>query len=316
MKIVRNIFFIHLLAGFALLNFSCHRDPTITSYKTRNVVIVMIDGPRYSETWGETSHQNIPHLVSIVPNGVFCTGFYNDGITNTINGHTAIVTGHYGNINNSGLELPEYPTLFQYYLEASREANDKAWVVSSKDKLAVLNNCEYASYKNKFNAFTDCGVNGNQTGYREDTTTLRKALNVLRNYKPHLIMIHFKEPDATAHAGDSLGYINGIVQTDIYFQQIWDYLQTDPLYSGKTTIFLTNDHGRHLGNAPNWWGHGDGCDGCRHINFFAAGPDFKKNMICTTRYQQIDISATIGELLGFKMPLSSGVVMKDLFKEN
>ena len=50
---------------------------------------------------------------------------------------------------------------------------------------------------------------------------------------------------------------------------------------------------------------GDGCDGCRHIEFFAMGPDFKENYTTTTPYEQIDISLTIGELMGFAVPTSN-----------
>ena len=187
-------------------------------------------------------------------------------------------------------------------------------MVATKDKLAVLSNCIDPAYNNKFNALTDCGINGNGSGYREDSTTIRKTLNVLSAYHPNLMLINFKQPDAAGHANDWNGYIQGIRQTDIYMKQVWDFIHSDTFYAGTTTIFVTNDHGRHLDNIPlGFITHGDNCDGCRHINLFASGPDFKKNVFVSQRYTQVDITATIAELLRLKMPHCTGRVMKDFF---
>ena len=48
--------------------------------------------------------------------------------------------------------------------------------------------------------------------------------------------------------------------------------------------------------------------------FFASGPDFKKNVIINTPYEQIDIAATISEILDFPLPNSNGQVMTELFE--
>jgi hypothetical protein len=45
----------------------------------------------------------------------------------------------------------------------------------------------------------------------------------------------------------------------------------------------------------------------------ALGPDFKSNVTLNTAYEQIDISATIAELLGFDFSVSNGRVMRQLF---
>jgi hypothetical protein len=59
--------------------------------------------------------------------------------------------------------------------------------------------------------------------------------------------------------------------------------------------------------------HGDNCEGCRRINCFAYGPDFKKGVIMNTPRELVDIPATIAELLGFKMERCEGQVMTELF---
>ena len=58
-------------------------------------------------------------------------------------------------------------------------------------------------------------------------------------------------------------------------------------------MIVTNDHGRHSGYFKK---HGDKCIGCKHIFFFAYGPDFKS----ITNIKEFNISATISHLLSFE----------------
>jgi hypothetical protein len=44
------------------------------------------------------------------------------------------------------------------------------------------------------------------------------------------------------------------------------------------------------------------------------GPDIRKNYVCTTPYEQIDITSTVAELMGLNMPTAKGKVMKDIFR--
>ncbi|HQK98709.1 MAG TPA: sulfatase, partial [Bacteroidia bacterium] len=86
-------------------------------------------------------------------------------------------------------------------------------------------------------------------------------------------------------------------------------------YKDQTTLIVTNDHGRHTaGHLDGFVSHGDSCDGCRHVELFGIGPDFKKNYVTDWHYEQIDISNTVAELMGFYMPTSKGKVIKNIFK--
>src|SRR5690606_15067400 len=65
-------------------------------YETENAVIVVIDGPRFSETWGHPEKKYIPRMAGeLAPRGTFFADFRNEGHTRTISGHAAITTGHY-----------------------------------------------------------------------------------------------------------------------------------------------------------------------------------------------------------------------------
>jgi hypothetical protein len=313
------IYFIHFVLILSCTNSTLTKQGKYIPHKdlkTENVIIVIVDGPRYSETWGDQTHQYIPHMANdLAKEGVIYTQFLNDGYTYTNSGHAAITTGFRKEINNDvKREYPKNPSIFQFFLKKSGKAKTAAWVITSKDKLEILSNTQDPEWENKFIPSTDCGINGLGTGYRQDSTTLRRSKEILAQYHPNLVLINFKEPDASGHANDWQGYLRGIKDTDEYIWQLWNFINTDPVYKGKTTLMVTNDHGRHLDDVEDGFvSHGDHCEGCRHINFFAAGPDFKKNSIIDAKHKQVDIPPTVGQLLGFPIPASEGVVLDDLF---
>jgi len=284
-------------------------------YKTKNVIIILIDGPRFSETWDEPTHQYIPRQAGeMLQEGVFYSSFRNEGATYTTPGHTAIATGVYQQIDNGGEELPNNPSFMQYWRAKYDADSSKSWHIASKDKLEVLSNCKNPEWKNQFKPSTDCGVNGNGSGYRPDLVTYQRTLEILSQNQPQLVLINFREPDYSGHGNDWNGYLKGISNTDEFVFQVWNYIKSDPFYKDETTLFITNDHGRHLdGVFDGFVSHGDSCEGCRHISLYAYGPDFKQNHIENTPREQIDISATIGELLDFEVPTSQGEVMLELF---
>ncbi len=307
-----------LLFAVVLQLFSCTSDHTVDvlkHYKTKNVVIIVVDGPRYSETWGEPTLSNIPERAGLMPYAVRCANFYNNGSTFTNPGHLAITCGYYENVVNNGLDFPSNPGMLQYYTKKWKDST-KVALITSKDKLHVLSNCDHPKFKDLFKCYIDCGVHGDGTGgYREDSITFVNALYALDHFHPKLTVINFKEPDVRGHANDSLGYIAAIQKTDQYVKQIWLYLQNSANYNGNTTFIVTNDHGRHLsGWYDGFVSHGDGCFGCKHIEFFAISPDFKSNYVSSVSYEQIDIVATVDELLGGKTFFSQGNVMWDFFK--
>jgi hypothetical protein len=312
LRIVFSLFAISMSIGYL----GCKKDIPTPNYKTQNIIILVIDGARYTDTWGNPTHQFIPHRSAMMQQGVFCSQFYNNGTTSTVPGHTAMCTGVYETIANNGMEYPTNPSIFQYWLKTFGRPNSEAWVITTKDKLEVLSDCVNPEWKGIFRPKTDCGVNGLFTGYREDTTTFKNLKSITANNHVRIAIINFKQPDAAGHTADSMAYLQGILDTDNYIYQFWNLLQSDPFYKDKTTLIVTNDHGRHTaGHLDGFVSHGDSCDGCKHIEFFAMGPDFKQNYTCTTPYEQIDIASTVAELMGIKMPTANGKVMKDIFQK-
>lgn len=297
--------------------YSCERFSTDQKYKTKNVIILIIDGARYSETWGDTSSANIPHMKNISRAGVLFTNFYNNGPTYTLAGQSSITTGNYQEINNSGFELPRFPSFFQYWNKKYAGLHPVSKVFASKDKLSALSDCIDSTYSGKYRTSFDCGVNGlgAGSGYRHDSITLRITLNALNGEHPKLVLVCFREPDFSAHKNNWNAYIEGIKNTDNYVFQLWNFLESNTYYKGSTALFITYDHGRHLDNVKDGYiSHGDSCDGCRHISLLAFGPDFKKGEVIKINRELIDIPTTIAEILRFPMPTGHGSIMRELFK--
>lgn len=277
-----------------------------------NVVIIVIDGPRYAETWGEPGRRYIPFRANtLAPLGTVCTNMHNDGATLTTPGHTAMTTGIYEAIANDGSEYPTAPSFMHYWLKQTQQAADQAWIITSKDKLSVLADCTRPGWKGQYTPRSDCGNPGNRGDSRNDTATFHRAMEVFARHHPRLVLINFKEPDVSGHARDWEGYLNGIRSTDFLCDKIWQYLQSDSTYRDKTTLFITNDHGRHT---HDYTSHGDGCAGCRQIECLAVGPGFKAGYVDTSRHSQVDIAATAADLLGVTMENIAGKKMQALYK--
>jgi hypothetical protein len=319
-KIKQQCYFFFITVLVIIISACSDKGPLPTSvvqdkaFRAKRVIVVVIDGPRYTETWGDPDSKYIPNAARFLkPEGTFFSNFYNEGGTYTSAGHTAITTGNYERIENTGEEFPKNPSIFQLYLENTGLDSNKSWIVASKGKLHVLSNTENENYRDNFRPSWNCGTDGKGNGYRVDSLTLKRSLQVLQQHKPNLMLINFREPDVSGHLGNWEGYLKGIESSDQYVWELWTFIQNHPYYANKTALLITNDHGRHLnGRLDQYISHGDGCEGCRHISLLALGPDFKKGLTVINRYNQTDLTVTIGKLLQFEVPDSRGKAITEL----
>jgi hypothetical protein len=293
------------------------RDVSEKTFKTEYIYVLIIDGPRFTETFGDTSYQYIPYLgKELLKQGVLMYNFRNNGSTYTNSGHAAITTGVYQRLSNGGKELPHYPSMFQYYLKSKNAKKNDAYIVASKGKLQILANTSNKKWWNMYNPASYCGPNGLGADYASDQETFNKVNELVSsNNPPHLMLVNFLAVDSYGHSNQWDMYLKSLIQCDNYVYQIWNTIQSNPVLKDKTTLFITNDHGRHLdGHKDGFVNHGDKCEGCRHISLLAIGPDFKQNEISKNCSEQLDISKTISVMMGFDMPTSKGRVLSELFK--
>lgn len=289
------------------------------SFKTEHVIILVIDGVRHTETFGDSTFQNIPNLTQkLAPLGVLNTNFRaNQPRTTTNAGHTAMTTGRNQRIKNNGKQLPRFPSMFQYFMKEHDIHKDKLWVLSSKGKLSILGNTKHRKWRDLYQPHVFCGRNGNGKDHVGDNRTWEKVKQVVTDYAPKLMLINLLAPDARAHANNWEGYIAAIKQSDAYALELWEMIQSHPEMKNKTTLFITTDHGRNAdGFKDGFISHGPGTESNRRIFLLTLGPDTNKGVQFENKNQELtDLPTTIAHLLGFSMPTSRGKVMNELFTE-
>lgn len=287
-------------------------------FKTEHVIILVIDGVRHSETFGDSTFQNIPNLKHVLaPQGILNTNFRaNPPRTTTNAGHTAMTTGRNQRIRNDGSQLPRYPSMFQYYMKQRNIHKDLLWVISSKGKLSILGNTKNRKWRDEYQPHVFCGLNGNGKDHVGDSRTWEKVTQVVNTYSPKLMIINLLAPDARAHAKNWEGYIEAIKQSDIYAKELWDIIQSHPVMKDKTTLFITTDHGRNAdGFKDGFVSHGPGTESNRRIFLLTLGPDTKTGVQMENKSHELtDLPATIAHILGFIMPTGRGKVMFELLK--
>lgn len=279
-----------------------------TFISAQNVIIVVIDGARYSETFGSDG-KYIPHMYNdLAPLGMVFTNFRiaDEGITSTNPGQASILTGSWQLIANDGSERPNKPTIFEYFRKELPAKATDCFIVAGKKKLDALAYSTFNGYGADFGASTNCFD-------REDSNVYDSLLVIMDTYHPKLMLINFPSTDKSGHSGDWDEYVNALTNIDKLIYQLWQKIQNDPYYKNTTTLFVTNDHGRHTNDFIN---HGCDCYGCEHIMLLAAGRDIPAGIKNIDLHHQIDLAGTIGELLGFSTPFVQGVYLITNYNSN
>ncbi len=280
----------------------------LQAYTTERVVLVIIDGLRYSEGLGDPEHLQVPRMAALAEQGALVTDFQNDGATYTSRAIPAIWCGAWTDINSfhdpacDGVEnnTSELPTVFEYFRKhLDRPASDCVYTLK-----------ELCSWKASFDP--DYGVDYwpqyHEAGHT-DVEVWHETEGIIENLAPHFLMMYLADVDSRGHSGDWDNYLSAITTADSIVGVLWDVLQADTAYAGKTTMMVTNDHGRH---DYNFSGHGDNCMGCRQIQFLAVGPDIHVGLQSGVPRTIPDITPTIGELLGFPTEDATGTSMMEL----
>ena len=123
-----------------------------------------------------------------------------------------------------GKELPKNPSMFQYWLKATGKPQNSAYVITSKDKLEILTNCKDRDWRDQYRPSSNCGVNGNGTGYRLDAETCTNTLRILTEEKPNLVLVNFRQPDSWGHAANWEKYLITMKETDAYIYKIFQFI--------------------------------------------------------------------------------------------
>ncbi|MGQ0541822.1 MAG: phosphoglyceromutase [Blastocatellia bacterium] len=107
---------------------------------------------------------------------------------------------------------------------------------------------------------------------RHDYFTFKIAQAHMKQHRTRAIHIGFDETDDYAHDKNYERVLDSLHLTDSWIKELWEFLQSDPRYRGKTSMIITVDHGR--GNSvKDWSDHGEDVPEAQHIWMAFISPD-------------------------------------------
>jgi len=279
------------------------------------VVLVIIDGARYTEMLGDgdPAGKHTPNLHALAREGCSLgnTPILNIGETTTIYGVNTIHSGKWNSWvedSSSGEVFQTVPTHWEYFRKQQGQAQDAA---------AYFLKYMGAGYVWKPSRHDEYGpdywpsISAYGTTDRHVTEKWQSAVS---STAPRLSVLYLEDVDGGGHTGDWETYTDAIREADRLVGVLWQAIGADPAYAGKTTLIVTSDHGRHDDAHGGFQWHGDACNGCRRVTFLAVGPGVRRDCAQPEGepYTIADITPTIGRILGYTAPYADGKVM-DIF---
>ncbi|HLA94278.1 MAG TPA: hypothetical protein VK612_01060 [Pyrinomonadaceae bacterium] len=133
---------------------------------------------------------------------------------------------------------------------------------------------------------------------RHDYFTIKIALAHMKQYRTRAIHIGFDETDDYAHDKNYERVLDALHLTDSWLKELWQFVESDERYRGKTSLIITTDHGR--GNsAKDWSDHGEDVPEAQHIWMALVSPDssLRGEWANTDTIYQSQIAATLCRFL-------------------
>lgn len=138
---------------------------------------------------------------------------------------------------------------------------------------------------------------------------------LMRQFAPSLLWITLHDIDI-AHAGTFSLYVDGIRRTDRLCAEIWNMIQSEPEYAGKTTLFILPDFGRDSDEEAGGNGfqhHRTGDARSRTTWMLALGPGIRENVLIDRPIDSMDLVPTLGSYFGFSPRFAQGRSIAELF---
>ncbi len=281
----------------------------VISLSTEKMMIVIIDGARYSETFGDPNFTYIPNMWNLSKQGTIIDNFYNDSLTFTARAIPALWCGNWTDVRDtvySGFKTNYSikPTIFEYYRKQKNMSAENCFYV-----LKFIQGLWLPSFDPLYGP--DYWPKYHSIGSTDDEVA-EQVMLILDNHHPRFIWVYLADVDSYGHSGNWDEYTAALTNADSIVAALWAKLQSDPFYKNSTTLFVSNDHGRHDDSHGGFQRHGDDCEGCKHIQFLAVGPSIKQNSV-SSRYRKItDLAVTASYLLGIDPESATGDVMSEI----
>jgi hypothetical protein len=203
-------------------------------------------------------------------------------------GYSEILTGeaHDDAITSNNRIQNKYPSVLQFLqkklnLDSNQVASFASWNVMNEiattDPNAFVINAGYEDYQTSDAETQKLSRMQFETptpwdSVRHDFYTFRLAMSHLKTFHPRVLHIGLGETDDWAHDKRYDMVIDALHRSDAYFRELWEFLESDAQYKGKTSIIITVDHGRGK-TIEDWYSHGKEIAEARYIWMAFISPD-------------------------------------------
>ena len=155
-------------------------------------------------------------------------------------------------------------------------------------------------------------INGPEAPSSGDELTFFITREIMREFAPRLMLVNFWDMDV-AHWGSYSLYLQAITKTDRLTGMLWDEVESNPQYKGKTTVLILPELGRDgdMDAANGFLNHRSGDRSCRNTWLLALGAAVPRGE--TERpVHHIDVAATAAEMLGIQTGELAGKPMREI----
>jgi bisphosphoglycerate-independent phosphoglycerate mutase (AlkP superfamily) len=155
-------------------------------------------------------------------------------------------------------------------------------------------------------------INGPEAPSSGDELTFFITREVMREFSPRLILVNFWDMDV-AHWGSYSLYLQAVTRTDRLVGLLWEEIESNPSYKGKTTLLVLPELGRDgdTDTANGFLNHRSGDSSCRNMWLLALGAGIPKGETERPAFH-VDVAATTLEMLGAKAPEMAGKPLAEI----
>jgi len=146
-----------------------------------------------------------------------------------------------------------------------------------------------------------------------DELTFLVSREIMRKFAPKLLVVIFSDVEA-AHFGSYAMHVGGIQTADRLTYQLWQEIEANPAYKGKTTLCVLPEFGRDPdGSSTNgFFNHRANDDSTRDTWMMALGAAVERPEVIERPIRHIDLCPTLATLLGFRSLEMQGTQLAEL----
>jgi hypothetical protein len=135
---------------------------------------------------------------------------------------------------------------------------------------------------------------------------------VMRKFAPQMLVVVFSDVEA-AHFGSYALHVSGIRTADRLAHQLWQEVEANPDYRGKTTMVILPEFGRDPdgSNTNGFFNHRANSDSTRDTWMMALGSAVDKPQVVERPIRHVDLCPTLAGLLGCPSLDSQGQLLAD-----